>query len=189
MAYPKAWQETFLMTVTPEGGDDYELVGRTTGLSIKLGDKDITQIVLNNGGRITKFEEEGITEISFDEYTLGADDPNGLFQLFFGDLSGTTQPISVTNTRTRKQVRIAIMWTTDSTVTSAAGATADGEAALRITAKDGYLTAYQPDFGDKVLKTPVTFKFVPYDKSGNGLITVESTDGSTGATLAALSSY
>lgn len=189
MAYSEAWMDTFLLSISEKDGSDVELAGRTEGLGVKLGEKDFTQIILNNGGRITKKTVEGITEITFDEYTLGADTTNGLLALFFGDTSDTTQPISVTNTKTRKYVRLAIMWTEDTTATSGAGASAAGKPALRITTKNGYLTAMNPAFDDQILKSALTFKFAPYDSSGTGNLTVESTDGTDTTGLAALGSY
>lgn len=193
MAYDDAWQETFLMTVDPLGAGTgqsaFEAAGRTEGLRIRLGEKGIDQVVLNNNGRIAKFNPEDITEITFDEYTLGAENANGLIALFFGDVSDQVQPISVTNTITRVKVRIAIMWTQDTTATAGAGASAATNAALRVIAQDGYLTANELGWDDKILKSGITFKFVPYNKAGTGRLTAESDDGTSGTGLAALGAY
>ena len=193
MAFDDAWQETFLMTIDPSGTGTgqgaFEAAGRTEGLRIRLGSKDIDQVVLNNNGRISKFTAEEITEITFDEYTLGAENANGLIALFYGDVSDQVQPISVVNTITRIKIRMAIMWTQDTAATSGAGASASGSAALRVIAQDGYLTANELGWDDMILKSGITFKFVPYNKAGTGRMTAESDDGSSGSGLAALSTY
>lgn len=193
MAYPDVWQETFLLTIDPSGTGTgqaaFEAAGRTEGFRVRFGGKDIDQVVLNNNGRIAKFNPEDITEITFDEYSLGPENAGGLLALFMGDVSDQVYPISVTNTITRIKVRIAVMWTEDTTATSGAGASAATNAAYRIVAQDGYLTMVEHGWDDRILKSPITFKFLPYNKAGTGRITGEASDGSDGTGLAALSSY
>jgi len=103
-----------------------------------------------------------------------------------------TVPIRVTNDRTRTKYRVCIMWTNDTTATTAVSATAENYSALRYAFADGYFTEYEPELdGDgKVHKITAKFYVPAFDKSGNGCKMVESAAGS-GATdkLPAIAAY
>jgi len=185
MAFPDTWNlsNKFLMTITPEGGNDIEAVGFTEGMSVSFGDKDVEQIVLNNNGRLAKFNPMDITEITFKEYTVGVASPNSLLGLWAnGDATATSTSV----TETRKKVRVALLWTTDTSATSAAGSTATDTTSFRMVFKDAYIVSAKPSFDDKILASDLTIKVIPFDKSGNANISMEEDDG-TG--LSALGSY
>ena len=80
-----------------------------------------------------------------------------------------------------------VLWTDDTTVTSATDATTGSYDGMRFVLKNGYVTSAKPSFTDGVLKYTVSMKFPAFAKDGtaNGLI--ESTDGS--AVLAAVAAY
>lgn len=99
----------------------------------------------------------------------------------------TSQPLAIPSTLVRNQYRVAILWTDDSTVTDACSAVALGSNGLRFVAAEGYFTEVNGDFTGDILKFAITFKFVPFDKSGNANWKWESCD--TTATLDALGAY
>ncbi len=186
-----AWQkhdasQKFLLTITPQGGSDIEAVGWTQGLRITMGGKDVTQEVLNNGGRIAVFNPSEPTEITFKEFTVGVADPDGLFGLFAkGDASSQSGSLD----ESRKKCRLAIMWTTDTTATSGAGSTAVGAESFRLVFKNAYLTSDELNFDENVLTSELTFKVIPFDKSGTSQIDYEKQNTGDASGLTALGSY
>ena len=87
----------------------------------------------------------------------------------------------------RDQYQIVILWTEDTTISTAESAVTNSNQGLRIVAKNGYFTGVKPAFTDCVLKFTVTFKCPPFDKSAAANVTMESTDGTED--LSAVSSY
>jgi len=117
--------------------------------------------------------------------TDSGDEGKGFFDLM--NTSDSTQPLSISVDRARDQYRIVILWTDDTTLTSATSAVNLNQTGLRIVAQNGYITSVKPSFTDGLLKFTVTFKCPPFDKSGNANVTMESTDGTV--TLDAVSAY
>ena len=186
-----AWQETALVTIRVYNGDAYNFGTLTESIDIDLGDKDIEGLPLINGGRLVKFNPEADTTITLDLYpveagNVSAGDANGIFDLFAG-ITSSTQPISINNSRTRTNLRLAIMWTDNTTLTSAEDATSDGDKAMRLVFTNAYCTSAKPSFTDGILKVTATFKCAPYKKDGTPNITFESTDGTAAAVLSDLS--
>jgi len=103
--------------------------------------------------------------------------------LWGGILSDTSQPISISSDRTREAHRVTILWTDDTTITTAEAAINLNQTGLRIIAKNGYCTSVKPSFTDGVLKFTITYKFPPFDKSGNGNVEIQSTDGTATMTM------
>jgi len=190
-----AWMETCLVAITKINGDDVNYQSLTETVDIDLGEKDIEQIHLLNGGRVTKFTPESETTITLEAYPLEAGTDDGTTGKGFFDLlhtQDTEQPIVIRNTRTRNKYRIALLWTDWSTATCAAAAinTSTGYKAMRVVAANGYITSVKPSFTDGILKFTITFKCAAFDKAGQGNILLESCDGSnTASLLTALQSY
>ena len=187
-----AWSEWGLLAITAKGQSDVEYSGRivTDSLDIDTGDKDFDIINLLNGGRLEKPTPEAETVITFDAYfpDIGTNG-SGILQLFHTTSSNwdTSQPLEITNSRNRDQFRIAILWTEDTSLTSATAQVPAGSAALRLVITDARLISAKMSFGDGILKTTVKFKVAPFSRTGTANIKWQSTDGS--ATLEALSSY
>jgi hypothetical protein len=165
----------------------------TETVDIDMGDKDIESIAALSGGRIVKYTPEGDTTITLEMYPLGAGSGDisaattatGVFDLLHAE--DTTQPLKISSTTGRTKYRLCILWTEDTSVTSATAAITGANKALRFTAADGFFTAVKPSFTDGVLKFTVTFKVPPRDAVNNSNIYIESTDGT--ASLTALQSY
>ena len=191
MAFPcNGWQEKAYITITEKGGSDYEFMAYSEDIKIKFGSKDFDLVHTLGDAVYKKYSPVGETTVTISLYAIkGADEP-AITQLFFGDTSDTTQPISVDFSKTRKEVRLAVLWTEASGISSATDAVSAGEAATRVVLKEGEIIDFDLEFAtDTALKGTVTIKFPPYDCDGNKTINVESTDGSDASGLSALSSY
>jgi len=188
-----SWNEWGLLAIAAKGQSDVEFNGAipTDSLEIDSGDKDFDIIALLNGGRLEKPTPEGETTITFDAYftDLDAASNSGILQLFHTTSSNwdASQPLEVSNSRNRDQFRVAILWTEDTTVSSATAQVPAGSEALRCIIADARLISAKMSFGDGILKTTVKFKVAPFKKDGTSNITWQSTDGT--ATLDALASY
>ena len=192
-----AWQETFLLEITQPGvtlGNN-NAEGITETIDIDLGEKDIDQIVVGNGGRLEKIMPEGITTITLECYPLNvgsadisaASDTLGFFDLLHAE--DTTFPLAISGTTARTRVRVAIMWTDDTTANDASDAlAATANFGLRMVFADAFVVSAKSSFTDGILKTTITIKVVPFDSSGVSNIQFESANGITG-TMPALGNY
>jgi len=193
MAAPDAWRQLAYVAIAKQAGSDVEFRSKIETIDISIGDRPIEGIALINGGRITKFNPEEDTEITLECYHAEAGTDTGTtgegwFDLFY-NTTDTAQALRLTNATVEPQkLRVAILWTDDTTQTSAASQVVSGKAALRIVAADGYLTSVKPSFTDGILKFAVTFKIPPRDASANACVLIESLDASA-TTMTALQSY
>jgi len=193
----EAWQETFLVEITQPGvtlGNN-NAEGITEIIDWDVGEKDFDQIVVGNGGRLEKLTPEGITTLTLECYPqqAGSGDVSaaaatvGFFDLLHAE--DATFPLLIAGTRARTRVRVAIMFTDDTTAGDASDAlAATGNKGVRITIADAFVTSVKPSFTDGILKYTIVFKVVPFDSSGNTNLQFESADG-TVALLPALGSY
>ncbi len=255
-AIDDAWLETCLISIATIDGLDVEFAGLTESVDFDVGEKDIEGIPLVNGGRITKFNPEGDSSITFEAYPLQAGttpgdiSADGFFDLLHSHectvSSGTTDsttsnkledsgadfstdgvqandivwnttdntstrvtavddsdtlsvaddifvsgekyvisnpPQRVSNDRERNKYRVLVLWSNDSTATTAHSATATNASALRIGMAEGHFTSVKPSFTDDVLKFTVTFKCAAFDKSNVANVMMESAAGTTGSDL------
>jgi len=190
MTAPDTWSETAYVAICKKGGSDMEFRTITETVDVDLGDKDFDVIATLAGGRLVKFNPQEPTSITLEAYPVEAGTDTGNTGKGFFDLmnsSDNSQPLSIAVDRNRDQYRVVILWTDDTSVTSATASVAEGQTGLRIIAQNGYFTSVKPSFTDGILKFTVTFKCPPFDKDGNANITMESTDGT--AALEAVSSY
>jgi hypothetical protein len=185
--------ETCLIGISAIGGSDVQFASLTETVKPDLGEKDIESIPLVNGGRVTKFNPEGDSSITFEAYPFQAGTDTGTTGKGFFDLlhaQDASVPIRVTNTRARTKYRVLVLWTNDPTPTTAQAATAQNYSALRIGLADGYFTSVQPDFTDGMLKFTVVYKCAPYDKAAASCVMMESAAGTTaGDVLPAIAAY
>lgn len=190
-----AWSEVALVTITryvAAGGTDYEFAAIVEKPDIDIGDKDVESIPTIGGGRITKNKPQEDTTITLELYPLGNDPATstGLSQYHSGTIDATTPMLSAFS-RTRDLFRVAIMWTEDTTATSAGSAVAVNKYGYRFVVAHAYLTSYKLTWEDGVLKATAQFKCPPFNKSGIALIRDEycSASSATGGQIAALSTY
>jgi len=187
---PDAWLETALVAISAQGGSNVQFASLTETIDIDTGEKQFDVITNVGGGRIAKWTPETETTITLEAYPLEAGTDTGTTGKGFFDLlhsADTSQPVTISNTRTRSKYRIAILWTTDTSATDATAAISSPYLALRFVAADGYFVSVKPSFTDGILKFTIVYKVPPFDKSGNSNIKMESVDGT--ATLSALASY
>lgn len=201
-AMPPAWMDRCYLTITQWGassGTSISMQGiiDRSSLSIDVGEKPVDAIALLNQGYVYSYKAEEMTEVSFDYYTKLAAVPaiyggvtnlnqTALDQFFMGTSIDASEPTSLTNTTTRNKVRIAILWTTDTSLSAATAQTSANKPARRILIADAFVTAHTLKF-DEILKVSVTIKAAPFDADAVSNIKVETTDGTS--QLAAVSDY
>jgi len=191
-----AWSETALVAVAyygngSETNNDIQFATLTETIDIDMGDKDIDQVPSIAGGRLVKKVPQDITTITFEAYPTDIDvkGGTGLSQLFHTTEANwdASEPLQVTASRNRELYRIAILWTDDTSVTTANGAVSSGSNAYRIVFAHCYCTSMKPSFTDGVLKFTLSFKVPAFNPNGVANIMEQSTDGS--ASLNALNTY
>ncbi len=194
------WGETFLASLAireSSASTDATFEGITSfdTVDIDLGEKDFEDIVLASGGRLQKMTPETVHTVTFEAWPLevGSGDLSAATSItgFLDLLSGTedtAQGYRLLNTTTRNRVRLALLWTDDSTVTNANAGLDNTTKAKRLVWADGWITAVKPTLTDGgSLKVTVTFKCSPFDSGGTSNVLMESVAGS--GTITALASY
>lgn len=185
-----AWLEEANVAITVQAGSDVEFDTLTETVDIDTGEKDFDTIANIAGGRIIKFTPEGETTVTLEAYPVEAGTASGTTgKGFFGLLNAedTTQPLEIPTTTTRNKIRLAVLWTDSTTVTTACAQIPNGSNAIRFVGADGYITSAKASFTDNIQKWTITAKFPAFDKSGNACVQWESTDNT--ATLSALAGY
>lgn len=187
----ETWSETAYVAITKSGsGSDVEFYAITSSVEVTVGDKDVDFMPMLNGGRLSAFKPQADTTITLDLYPLQAGTATGTTGKGVFDLIGTsdaTQPVSIDTSRTRNKYRMTILWTDDTTVTSATAAINLNQIGLRVIAKNGYIISATPSGNmtpNDPLKWQVKFKCGAFDKDGNPNVTIQSVDGSATMTMA-----
>lgn len=80
-----AWMETCLIGISKIGSEEVQFGGLTETVKPDLGEKDVEGVPLVNGGRVTKFNPEGDSSITFEAYPLEAGNARGYFDLMHVD--------------------------------------------------------------------------------------------------------
>ena len=185
MTSPDTFSEVGLVSLQVLNGTAKEFYTITETVDIDIGAKDFDVIATMAGGRLKKFTPQEPTTITLEAYPVEVGSAGATGTGFF-DLMNTvdaSQPITVAVDRVRTKIKAYILWTDDTTVTSATSAININQTGIRIVAQDGYMTSCKPSFTDGVLKWTITLKFAPFDKSGNTNITMYSTDGTATQTV------
>lgn len=190
-----AWQRECLIEIS-DGTTHVTLHALTETIDIDVGERDLDVVNLCNLGQIPKHGGQGITTVTFEGYakeagTAGTGDQTGTgFWDIFAEIPGkdTSEPQTVTLSTERNRMRVVILWTDETTATTADEALASGSKGIRFALADCFCTMIKYSFTDGILKTTLTFKGNAFDKSGAGNIKMESHDA-TGAGLTALSTY
>ena len=192
-AVEDAWMETCLIAISIAGGSDIQFAGLTETVDFDIGEKDIEGIPLTNGGRVTNWTPEGDSSITFEAYPLEAGTDTGTTGKGFFDLMHSVDssvPIRITNDRNRDKYRVLVLWTNDSTVTTAQETTTNTYSALRIGMADGHFKSVKPNFTEGILKYTIIYKTTAFDKSAAGNVMIESCAGTTaGDILPTIAAY
>lgn len=154
----------------------------------KIGDKDITEANLANGGRIVKKTPQAMSEIALKLYEKEIGSAASLKQ----DFNGTTDesaPLQSTNTHVRDCFRVVFLWTDDPAAATANGSTAAGFYSEREYFDAVRLTSCQTAMEDGTRIVNTTFKGPAFNQAGTGLSTTESVKSTDGVGLSALGDY
>lgn len=186
---PDIWSEVALISIASSGGSEVQFAGRLSDINFKRGNKPIDTIAVLNGGRLVAKKPEEPTEVTLTAYPVDVNSVGGggMAQFYNGTFD-STQPLSSTNSRLRNLYRVTLLCTDDATCTTATGAIVSGSYADRVSMKNAYITGMEgPVFEDNLWKETYTFTIPPFNASGTGNYTYESTDGT--AAITALSAY
>ena len=147
------------------------------------GDRDIEGMPLVNGGRVVKCNPMGDESITLKVYDVDAsidtsNVANGVVQLMHPQATEyTAQPVIVDNSIYRRKFGLIFLWS--ETLPATAGALpAESKKAYRIQVINAYMTAFKPDYADKLKSAEITFKWPPFQKNASANKREESTDGS-----------
>jgi len=189
MAFPDAWEEVALVSVT-KFDDSSPVTVQCAAITetIDISEPEFPGESIANlaGGRIWKQGPAEDGEITLEIYPIQAsagdgEDNLGLFQQFVGVSGGgaydTAEPISTDTSwpssisRERDRFRVTILWTNDTTPpTTAEGATAAATDSLRFSAMGCRIISHKTGFTDGVVKSTVTFKFPAFNKAGDTMM-------------------
>lgn len=194
MTQPDIFTEVGLVNISKQSGSEMNFYAICNSVDFKIGMKDVDFIATLKGGRLANFKPMEPTEITLKLYPVevGTDTANvaantgtGVFDLFCGSTSDTTQPLNYSVDRSRTKYRVTFLVTDDTTVTNAVSDINLNQTGYRLIAKNGYLVEATPDEFTPESGTVWTarFKFGPFDKDGNANITAQSTDGTATMTM------
>lgn len=195
IATEDAWMETcFISIMTRDASDNVQFAALTKSIEIDPGEKGIEGQPVLNGGRIRMWKPQSDTTITFEAVPLFAGTTSGTTGKGYFDLMHTTDttfPIAINATRNRPLHRIAILWTNDTSVTSAHTATTDTFSAIRYVFANCVITSVKSKFDpEEGLMFTITAKCTPFNKAGTTNMKFESCEGSTSTDiLPALASY
>jgi len=181
-----SWQERAFVTIgVQDSGTFQDFHGYMSEMGFSGGSKDVEGQALMNGGRFTQYSSQEDFEFSATLYITGISpsEASGIGEYFHGsedNLSGTTGQYEYETSLNRDDFEIAVLFTTDSGVSSARDDVSSGEPAYRWYAKGAKLTEYEQNFDDQVLQVEVTFVIPPFDETGSSqIIEQEQTSNST----------
>lgn len=187
------WSETALLSISKASDSEVQFYTITETVDIDIGEKGFDVIANLAGGRLVKFTPQEPTTITLEAYPVEAATDSGaagkgFFDLLWGGIrSDTSQPVSISADRAREKHRMTILWTDDTSVTTAEAAINLNQTGMRIIAKNGYCTSVKPSYTDGILKVTVIYKFPPFDKDGTANVEIQSNDGT--ATMTMLSTW
>jgi hypothetical protein len=177
---PDSWTEVCYIEITKEGEfaeTTNQFAAITDTVDIDWGEKAIDWTANCIGGRIPTYTPETPTAVTLEMIPVGIAKPEGLGQFFMGDESDVVQPLSTVATRSRFTFRVALLWTSYTSVTKASQEIPITYSGLRFSFDSCKLTGLTYSFTDDILKCTATFSIRPFKKNGTTAITVQESDG------------
>ena len=178
--FPDDWSEVALVTIQKSGGTAYLFGSVTETIDISEPDYPGEGIPNLAGGRIWKQSSQEDGEVTLEIYPLNLDTTagEGLFQEFVGGAVDSSGALATDIAwasgidRSRDKFMIVVMWTDDTTITTAAlvndpsPSAATDKLCLRFYAKECRIISHKTAFTDGIVKTTVTLKFPDSAKIG-----------------------
>ncbi|MHA1868102.1 MAG: hypothetical protein ACTSXD_08535 [Candidatus Heimdallarchaeaceae archaeon] len=190
-----AWSETCLISFVEKGAAlsspaEKQIVAYTKDVNIEGEEKPIEQVPVLNGGRLVKTNPSPMISITFTGHPISAASEYSVDQMYDGVTESSwdvSSPIvTYANTKNRRKYRVSILWTDDTSATSAMGATASATNAYRYTLAEAYLTQNNKSYTGGILEG--TWKFEGPITNPHGISNRRIESGEDTA-LAALASY
>ncbi len=178
--FPQGWEEVAHVVVLKLGGTSYLYGAITETIDISEPDYPGESVMNIAGGRVWKQSPQEDGEITVELYPIEVDPTNsaGFFNEFSGGTASSSEPQETDTSwvagvdRSRDRFMVAIMWTDDVTLNTAAlvlnhsSLTTVDKVGLRFYAKECRMTSHKSEFTDGILKTTVTLKFPAMNKTG-----------------------
>jgi hypothetical protein len=185
-------QEVAFVSIQAKGGTAVQFAGIIEDISFGGGEKATEGVPLVNGGRVVKRTPMTDHEITLKIYPTDTQwNGSDLIQQYAGTDDGwdAAEPFSTLVGRYHERYQVCVLWTEDTTVTTANSITTAGKLARRHILKEARIQSFAPDFSDKQLSAEVVFKGPAFDQGGSATLTIESAKYGGSAGLSAVTSY
>src|SRR3990167_8877650 len=186
MAFPDNWNEVFLLSLERSSGTDIQLASVIDPMSLEINTPDYPFESVANaaGGRVGKQSPMEDVEVTFDiigsvdiDAGTAANVTGGLQQQYVGTSTAaaaydTIEPLITDNSwnagimPTRDRFRLAVLFTNEPAVTTAAGATAASTDGERFWCDNMRIVGHKTSFSEVKLKHSITLKAPPKNKAG-----------------------
>jgi len=191
---PELWTNACLVSIAKQGSDNVEFAAITDDIDIDPGMRDIIQINGVGGGCTTEHVPQTLGTMTINAFPLEIGTPSGTTGLGFWDLlqtADTAQALEIGNSKNRDKIRIALLWTDDTAVTSGSGAVSSSKNGIRIVFADAFVVDVKDKWSDGELTCSVTIKVTAFDSGDNATTPYNVLEQSTNATAAisALNAY
>jgi len=164
------WTQTCLMAIAVKNGSYVQMAALTDEITWGGEEQDLAMKTLLNGGNMKRHTPMTISEVSFKAYPA---EISTFVQTFYGDTSDTSQPLAVTNTLTKKEIRLINLWVDNFTHVDAS-ASVTTTAAMRAVKDGGTMTKCTPFWTDNEQGFDITIKFTPFTTAAVGNLKWES---------------
>jgi len=171
------WQGKCFVAISVKNGSTYNFGAYTSDIKITGGDKDFKGQPINNGGRIKQYDPQTDWQVEVTCFPVSVNPSDGsVTQIFDGQTIDNSDPYQSVNTNSHTEVRLALLWTDDSSVSSAVDEVSAGNEGFRIYWTNGEIISETFDWTDQKLGGTFIFKAPAFNKSGSGTRHVESTE-------------
>lgn len=179
------WTKNPYVSISYVDGSEMQFRARTSNINVSGGNFNIEGIE-TFGGKVTQVGTREDVEVSMDIFPVSAESSD--YDALFHGHTGGTATISSWD---EKKVRLCVLWTDESGVTSGAQAISSGSDGYRHIYAEGYITDMETSQdADEELTGTMTFKTTVEDETGGSNVKKEScTEGGTPVTLGSVPSY
>lgn len=193
---PESWQQKVLLHIQQENasaGIDFDAyISEITAVGVGGRPVDFQELI--NSGYLATIRAEEPLEITMKGRFVGARGTTtgaSILKLFYGEISYTSAGYYMITSQTfvRKRYRITLLWTDDTSITSAISQVPNDKNGERYVFAHGYLTVNNITFTDKVMEAEITFRFCPRDRNGSANYLFEDNVGCAAALPAISSTY
>jgi hypothetical protein len=185
-----AWQRELIVEITD--GTSTMTYHNCANVNIEGGSRAKSKIELCNLGQIPRHEGTDPITITFEGYprfagTAAAGAVDGIWEIYADSpVTDASQPLAISASNTLTKYRVTLLWTDDSSATSASGTTAASTNADRVVIAECFAMGCPIDFTDRIRKETLSFWGVVFDASASANL---KRDSGKATALTALTGY